>query len=705
MAEDVKIKVGVEGEKDVKKVFESIGEDAEKAGTKASSGINKITKSMTSSILEANLYAKAIGFVVSEAVKFAKQFVEFETALRKGNTLIGVSTEELMWYGKELEQISLASGQNVVGLAEAWYQAMSAGVAVGDSMEFLLSATKLATGGFTDTETAVDTLSSVMNAYKLGVEETTRISDMLIQTQNTGKTTVGQLGGALSNVTPIAASLGIKFEEVAAGLATLTASGTPTAQATTQMRAAMAELSTEGAKAYTNFELLTGQSFPEFIAEGGTMADVFAIMNQGAEESGMSVNNLFGSIEGGLAAMSLGSGGAAEYNSALEKITNSSGATEKANEEMSNTIGYSLKQISASWNALLNAFTVDSGIIVDVFGLMAKYINMVADKVKALNEAYVNFFDTWKKNKKAMQEHKEAVEDIQEGETVLDALTRRRAAAEEEYNRTTEEQIELEKELLGVQDEKIEKTFKLNNLRDIEKMKEDAAEELRLKKEREAEEKRLEKERENARKEAIAAEAALEAERIAELDRIRKEDEKNRQDHEDRRREIDVHSNAVANATYRAMVEGRIKNIKDFMNVIATELTGTLAGKAVEHAAQGVSDLALMASYAARPHLSGLIPVAKESAKTNFTAAAKFGAGAATAGTMASSLGGLGATDNGGSSSTPESPLGGSDDTSEELQKETNKKANTVYVQGVGWLVDEINKYTKDKYNEVIVGR
>ena len=66
------------------------------------------------------------------------------------------------------------------------YQALSASVATGDALQFVELSSKLAIGGFTDTETAVDALSSVVNAYGSELLSAEDAAKILMQTQNKG---------------------------------------------------------------------------------------------------------------------------------------------------------------------------------------------------------------------------------------------------------------------------------------------------------------------------------------------------------------------------------------------------------------------------------------------------------------------------------------------------------------------------------------
>ena len=106
-------------------------------------------------------------------------------------------------------KLSNSTGKSAVELSEAMYSALSAGVDVGNSLSFVEQSSKLATAGFTTTESAVDALTTVMNGYKMSADQATAVSDMMLQTQNKGKTTVDELAHSLAQVTPTAAAMSV----------------------------------------------------------------------------------------------------------------------------------------------------------------------------------------------------------------------------------------------------------------------------------------------------------------------------------------------------------------------------------------------------------------------------------------------------------------------------------------------------------------
>lgn len=280
------------------------------------------------------------------------QFADFDSKMREVFTLMpGISGEAMGTMTGQVKDFSREFGVLPTEVVPALYQSISAGVPPDNIFTFLETAQKAAKGGVTELETAVDGISSVVNAYGSDVIDAAKASDLMFTTVKLGKTDFGQLSASLSQVTPIASSLGVGFEDVSAALAALTAKGVPTAQATTQVRSALAELGKEGTIADKAFRELSGQSFQDFIAAGGDLNGALDLMRKGADESGKSLLDMFGSVEAGQAALALQ--GNEQFIAALNEMGNSAGATEAAFETMSGGLSDNFAKIKANLAVLL----------------------------------------------------------------------------------------------------------------------------------------------------------------------------------------------------------------------------------------------------------------------------------------------------------------------------------------------------------------
>lgn len=317
--------------------------------------IGEVTEKTGGMSTAAKTAAVAAGAAVAGAVvKSVGAIADFDTGMREVFTLMpGISQQAMDAMSDDVREMAQEYGVVTSDVVPALYQSISAGVPPDNVMTFMETAAKTARGGVTNLETAVDGLSSVVNAYGTDVIDAARASDIMFTTVKLGKTDMSQLSASLFQVVPVASQLGVGFEEVGAALATMTAQGTPTRVAATQLRGALSELSKEGSVAFQNFEDATGQTFPEFVAAGGTVQDAMLALGEHAEAQDTPLTNMFGSIEGGMAAAALASeSGAERMADAMGEMGSSAGATDEAFDTMSGGIGFQMDQMRAKIDEL-----------------------------------------------------------------------------------------------------------------------------------------------------------------------------------------------------------------------------------------------------------------------------------------------------------------------------------------------------------------
>lgn len=322
------------------KTSESTGK-INKSFDSMSSFIGKAIKSKFSLAAAAVYFANKTRLAIQDMIAFQKQ-------LSTVNTLLKGSREELNKYADEFINLSIRTGQAKEDIANGAYQALSSGVAKEELVNFLEVATKTAQAGLTTTETSIQTISSIMNAYKMTATEAADIADWLLTVQNKGVTTVGELGSYLSDVTSIAAPLNVTLNDVGAALAQMTQNGNNTAKSTTMLKTMLSELSKEGQTAADVFTKIAGQSFRDFIANGGDLQGALNLMEQHAKSTNKSIVDLFGSVEAGSAALNLTGLNAQKFSEKLEDMKNKSG-------ELNTAYEIATANIKSEWDKLCNA--------------------------------------------------------------------------------------------------------------------------------------------------------------------------------------------------------------------------------------------------------------------------------------------------------------------------------------------------------------
>lgn len=277
----------------------------------------------------------------------------YEDALAKVSTIADESAVSMEDMAEAITALSNETGIASVDLADAVYNAISAGQDTADAVSFVERATTLARAGFTDTASALDVLTTIMNAYKLEAGEVTNVSDLLIATQNYGKTTVAELSSTIGKVIPTAAAYGVELDQLAASYAIVTANGVATREATTYLNALLNELGKSGTKVSDILQEKTGKSFAELSAEGVTLGDALEVIRDAAADQGLAFNDMFSSSEAAKAGLILLGDSAAEFNTMLGRVRSSTGATETAFDKLDTTSYRVQKTINQAKNTVI----------------------------------------------------------------------------------------------------------------------------------------------------------------------------------------------------------------------------------------------------------------------------------------------------------------------------------------------------------------
>lgn len=169
---------------------------------------------------------------------------EYEDSAAKLNTIAdttAVSADQLQKQSREVSD-DMTTGWNDVN--EAMYQYISATQDTVGASKAVEVAIMGQVGGFADSaEQVVDGLTSVGNAYNMhGADAMEEISDKMLQTQNLGKTTLGEISKYIGQVAPLASQAGISIDELFGSIATLTSSGIQTRSVMTGLKATFSNI-------------------------------------------------------------------------------------------------------------------------------------------------------------------------------------------------------------------------------------------------------------------------------------------------------------------------------------------------------------------------------------------------------------------------------------------------------------------------------
>ena len=309
---------------------------------------------------------------------------KYETALAKVNTIADTQKVPLEDISKAVMKLSNETGVAASALAEDVYNAISAGQDTGEAVNFVSASTKLAKAGFAETSQTLDVLTTILNAYGDKVGTVNDVSDMLIQIQNKGKVSVGELSSVMGKIIPTANAYNVGLEQLGATYAIMTSKGIAAAETTTYANSMLNELGKSGSTADKILRKVAGGGFSDLMANGSSLAEVLNILQTEAQKSGKTIADMFGSAEAGKAAMSILSNGVDGFNASVEEMIKSTGATETAFGIMADTTE---NKMAKAKNSINNLQIVLGQNLLPIVGNVADKVAGVITKVSEFAQA------------------------------------------------------------------------------------------------------------------------------------------------------------------------------------------------------------------------------------------------------------------------------------------------------------------------------
>lgn len=312
------------------KEVKQAGDSSEQFGSTSKEAVNQLAAALAAAGV-----AKSVKEIADALMECSTAASGFETALAKLSTLmIPQSMEHVK---ASLMELSTETGVEVGLLAEAAYQARSAGVDVAEVIDFVSTAVKTSTAGFTDSASAVNVLTTAINAYNLEGSKAERVASMLVKAQDEGKTSVNELAQNMGRVIPVAAAYNVNLGNLSTAYAILTKNGTNTAISTTNLSALFTELARDGSNVANALRQETGQSFAQLMDSGSNLGEIMSILSESVDNDTTAFSNLWSSTTAAQAALSLLNSGADEFTRILGVMESSSGAVEQNFQAMANT--------------------------------------------------------------------------------------------------------------------------------------------------------------------------------------------------------------------------------------------------------------------------------------------------------------------------------------------------------------------------------
>lgn len=324
----------------------------------------------------------AIGALAGGAA--IKMGADFDKSMTKIKALVGVAGDEVDAMSSKVRQMAKQTGVSSSEAADALFFITSAGLRGSDAMDVLNASLKASASGLGETKAIADLATSAMNAYGKENLSASGATDILTAAVREGKLESSELASVMGQVLPTASAVGLEFKDVGAAMAAMSRTGTPAAQAATQLNAILsALLKTTPAQADAFAAMgLSAAGLRQQIKDEGLLS-VLGTLKQGIDGNAEAAAAIFPNVRALRGILDLTGSGAEQAAQIFNSMNNTLGDTQKAFDTTAQSASFKLK---ASLNIAKESFAEMGAVLLQtLLPLIQDLAGMVTRAFNAFN--------------------------------------------------------------------------------------------------------------------------------------------------------------------------------------------------------------------------------------------------------------------------------------------------------------------------------
>lgn len=178
------------------------------------------------------------------SINTAKQFDSSIAEISARTGIVGDDLESIKQYALDMGAATAFSSQQA---ADAFLQLLTSGQTTEQAFATLPAILDAAAASGADLGSTADTITDVMAAYGLSVDQAAAVTDAFAQASASSSADFASLGAGFGNVGPVAKNFGLTVEQTAATLAILSENGIKGAEAGTALKSMLLQMSGTGA--------------------------------------------------------------------------------------------------------------------------------------------------------------------------------------------------------------------------------------------------------------------------------------------------------------------------------------------------------------------------------------------------------------------------------------------------------------------------
>lgn len=326
----------------------------------ATEGLRRLTRGFADLKAAGEIVGASVGRALEGLTATLAESTKAATSFQRAVAEVGTVSDRAQWslanISKVSEEMSRTFGGSATQSAQALYEVISAGITDSTrATETLTAAQKLSVGGLTDVRTAVDGLTTILNAYQATGATATQVTDAMFVAIRDGKTRAEELAQSIGLVAPIASATGVSIDQLLASIAQLTTQGIRTSTAAEGLRSALSNI-VKPTKEAQDVAAQLGVDFSVAALQSQGLAgflDSVAVSSGATREQ---LGKLFGDAQGLTAVLALTNDGGAKFAEILGHMTDKAGATDTAFNAMTETVDFQIGRFDALKDSIQRAF-------------------------------------------------------------------------------------------------------------------------------------------------------------------------------------------------------------------------------------------------------------------------------------------------------------------------------------------------------------
>ena len=296
--------------------------------------------------------AASFALIATQATKAVGELRTFGRSVANVNSILPANAKLTRESTDALNDFAAGFGTTNAKQADAFYTIVSAGVkGTAKQLGTLKSANEAAIAGLVDIDTSAKLLVSSVNSYATSGLTAAKASDILFVAVREGQTTFGELAASLGNVAPVAASAGLKFEELAGAVAGITKAGVKTDIAVTGIRALLSSLIKVTPEAAKEAKRL-GLEFSTAALRSKGLVGFMKSLQTATKGNEVSLGKLFPNVRALTPILQVVTGDFEDFARIQDEVKDSLGATSLAAEEVKKSLDFKLTQASTNFSIL-----------------------------------------------------------------------------------------------------------------------------------------------------------------------------------------------------------------------------------------------------------------------------------------------------------------------------------------------------------------